>query len=135
MAKDCITGVRCELSSPSKTLLKQCQQKTVYLSFPLRRNILSDFRRRGKLRQSLTWEQFLRVQIHSFYAMDFFSIDTMVKQRFYVFFIIYHQTREIVQFAITQNPGREYVRQQLIEFGDRRCLRYDQFLHVSRNYS
>ena len=41
----------------------------------------------------------------------------MMKQRFYVFFVIYHQTREIVQFAITQNPCREYVRQQLIEFG------------------
>jgi transposase InsO family protein len=50
--------------------------------------------------------------------MDFFTIDTMMKQRFYVFFIIYHQTREIVQFAVTQNPCREYVRQQLIEFGD-----------------
>jgi hypothetical protein len=82
------------------------------------RNILSDFRRKGKIRQSLTWKQFLRVQIHSFYGMDFFTIDTMMKQRFYVFFIIYHQTREIVQFAITQNPCREYIRQQLIEFGD-----------------
>jgi len=82
------------------------------------RNILSDFRRKGKIRQSLTWKQFLSVQIHSFYGMDFFTIDTMVKQRFYVFFIIYHQTREIVQFTITQNPCRELVRQQLIEFGD-----------------
>ncbi len=82
------------------------------------RNMLIDFRRKDKIRQSLTWKQFLSVQIHSFYAMDFFTIDTMVKQRFYVFFIIYHQTREIVQFAITQNPCREYVRQNLIEFGD-----------------
>ena len=30
--------------------------------------------------------------------------------------IIYHKTREIVHFAITQNPCREFVRQQLIEF-------------------
>lgn len=80
------------------------------------RNILTDFRRRGKVRRSLTWRQFLRLQIHSIYAMDFFTIDTVLNQRFYVYFILYHKTREIVQFAVTRNPTREFVRQQLIEF-------------------
>ncbi len=37
-------------------------------------------------------------------------------QRFYVSFILYHKTREIVQYAITTNPTREFGRQQLIEF-------------------
>ncbi len=37
-------------------------------------------------------------------------------QRFYVFFIIRHQTREIIQYAITTNPTREFVRQQIIDF-------------------
>jgi len=32
------------------------------------------------------------------------------------FFIIYHKTREIVRYAVTENPVREFVRQQLIEF-------------------
>ena len=80
------------------------------------RNILADFRRRGEIRKSLTWRQFLKVQIHSIYAMDFFTIDTVLNQRLYVYFIIYHKTREIVQFAVTMNPTREFVRQQLIEF-------------------
>ena len=80
------------------------------------RNILTDFRRRGKVRRSLTWRQFLRLQIHSIYAMDFFTIDTILNQRYYVFFMIYHKTREIVQFAVTRNPTREFVRQQLMEF-------------------
>jgi transposase InsO family protein len=83
------------------------------------RNILTDFRRRGKVRRSLTWNQFLKVQIHSLYAMDFFTIDTVLNQRYYVFFLMYHKTREIVQFAITRNPTREFVRQQLIEFEQR----------------
>ncbi len=30
--------------------------------------------------------------------------------------MIYHKTREIVHFAITRNPCRQFVRQQLIEF-------------------
>ena len=51
--------------------------------------------------------------------MDFFTIDTLLNQRFYVFFMIYHKTREIIQFAVTRNPTREFVRQQLIEFMQR----------------
>ncbi len=82
------------------------------------RNILSDCQRRGKIKQSLTWKKFLCLQIQSIYAMDFFMIDTILKQRFYVFFIIYHRTREIAHVAITMNPCREFVRQQLIEFGE-----------------
>ncbi len=83
------------------------------------RDILSDFRRRGKVKQSLTWKQFLSQQIHSLYAADFFTVDTVQNQRFYVYFIIYHKTREIVDFAITRNPCREFVRQQLIGFGEK----------------
>ena len=80
------------------------------------RNILNEFRRKGKVRKSLTWKHFLKLQIHSIYAMDFFTIDTVLNQRFYVYFIIYQKTREVVQFAMTSNPSREFVRQQLIKF-------------------
>ncbi len=48
--------------------------------------------------------------------MDFFTVDTILNQRFYVFFIIKHQTREIIQFGITMNPVKEIVRQQIIDF-------------------
>jgi transposase InsO family protein len=45
--------------------------------------------------------------------MDFFTVGTMLGKRLYVFAIIPHKTREIVQFTITENPPREFVRQQL----------------------
>ena len=32
------------------------------------RNILTDFRRKGKVRKSITWKKFLRLQLHSIYA-------------------------------------------------------------------
>jgi len=48
--------------------------------------------------------------------MDLFTVDTILNQRFYVFFIIRHQTREIIQFGMTLNPVKEFVRQQMIEF-------------------
>ena len=78
------------------------------------RKILQSFRRRGKIRKSLTWKKFLEAQIQFIYAMDFLTVDTMLGKRFYVFAVISHKTREIIQFAITENPTREFVRQQLI---------------------
>jgi putative transposase len=91
----------------------------ISLSTKTIRKILRSFRRRGKIRKSLTWKRFLESQIQSIYAMDFLTVDTMLGKRFYVFAVISHKTREIVQFAITENPTREFVRQQLMLFGER----------------
>jgi putative transposase len=82
-------------------------------------NILRDFRRKGKARTSLTWKRFLKSHIDSLFATDFFTIDTIFNQRFYIFFIISHGTREIVQFAITRNPVKEFVKQQMILFEEK----------------
>ena len=79
-------------------------------------NILRNLRRKGKIKKYLNWKKFLEMHIETIYATDFFTIDTIFNKRYYVFFIISHKTREIVQYAITQNPTREFVRQQLIEF-------------------
>ena len=51
-------------------------------------------------------------------ACDFFTIDTILGKRFYVFFILYMKTREIMQYAVTESPCREFVRQQLMEFSE-----------------
>jgi len=42
------------------------------------RNVLNEFRRRGKGKQSLTWKQFLKIQVNSIYAMNFFTVDTLL---------------------------------------------------------
>ena len=59
------------------------------------RKIIQSFRRRGKIRRSLTWKKFLETQIQFIYAMDFFTVDTMLGKRFYVFAVISHKTREM----------------------------------------
>ena len=79
-------------------------------------NILNKFRRNGKIKKPLQWKKFLQMQMHSIYAMDIFTIETIVNRRFYVFFIIKHKTRAIIRFAVTENPVKEFVRQQIIEF-------------------
>jgi transposase InsO family protein len=66
--------------------------------------------------RKLTWTQFLKSQIGSIFAMDFMTVDTITNKRLYVLFIIRHKTREIVQFGITEFPGMNFVRQQLIRF-------------------
>jgi transposase InsO family protein len=99
-----------------KKIQGELKKLDIHLDKKTIRNILNDFRRKGRIKQSLTWEQFLRLQIHSIYAMDFFTVDTILQQRFYVYFMIYHKSREIVHFAITRNPCRQFVRQQLIDF-------------------
>ena len=102
-----------------KKIQGELKKLDIHLDKKTIRNILKDFRRRGKVKQSLIWKQFLSQQIHSLYAADFFTVDTILNQRFYVYFIIYHKSREIVDFAITRNPCREFVRQQLIGFGEK----------------
>ena len=82
-------------------------------------NILSDFRRRGMIKKSLTWKRFIKMHIDSIFAMDFFTVDTILNRRFYVLFIISHATREIIQFAVTENPVYEFVRQQIILFEEK----------------
>ena len=91
----------------------------ITLSTKTIRKILQTFRRRGKIHRSLTWKKFLEAQMQSIYAMDFLTVDTMLGRRFYVFAVILHKTREIVRFAITENPTREFVRQQLILLSER----------------
>ncbi len=91
----------------------------ISLSTKTIRKILQSFRRRGKIRSSLTWKRFLETQIQFIYAMDLVTVDTMLGKRFYVFAVICHKTREIVRFAITENPTREFVRQQLMLFSER----------------
>ena len=71
------------------------------------------------------------MQAESIYAMDFFTVDTLLNQRFYVLFIIHHSTREIVQFAVTQNPVREFVRQQIIELENS----LDSIIYLIRDHS
>jgi putative transposase len=91
----------------------------ISLSTKTIRKILQSFRRRGRIRKSLTWKRFLESQIQFIYAMDFLTVDTILGKRFYVFAVISHKTREIVRLAITENPTREFVRQQLMLFSER----------------
>ncbi len=103
-----IWGVR-KIQGELLKLHIQLDYKTIW-------NFLREFRKQGKILKSLPWKKFLQMQAQSIYAMDFFTVDTIFNKRYYVHFIIHHASRRIVQFAITENPVREFVKQQMIDF-------------------
>jgi transposase InsO family protein len=78
--------------------------------------ILTDFRKKGKIKNGLTWKRFLKAHIRTLFAIDLFTVDTVLGKRYYVFFLIRHFSRKIIQYGITTNPSREFIRQQIIEF-------------------
>lgn len=84
------------------------------------RRIIAEFRKKGKIKSALTWKKFITSNLKSLYAMDFFTVDTLFSKRYYVFFIIWLKTREIIQFRVTVNPSFSFVRNQLIGFMDNR---------------
>jgi putative transposase len=62
---------------------------------------------------SYSWFKFLKSQGKRFFACDFFTIETILMKRLYVFFIIDTETRAIVLFDITSKPC-EYFLKNLI---------------------
>ena len=80
------------------------------------RRIIAEFRKKGKIQSTVTWRKFIKAHIESLYAMDFFTVDSILGRRFYVFFIMYLKTREIIRFSVTDIPSKLFVRNQLIEF-------------------
>ena len=57
-------------------------------------NIIREYRRRGKIKAGISWKKFLEMHKQSFYAMDFFTVDTVFNKRYYVLFFISHQTKD-----------------------------------------
>jgi len=75
--------------------------------------ILNNFRKKGKVKNGLTWKKFIKSHLETLFAMDFFTVDSIFNKRYYVFFIIYLKTREIVCFDITTNPVKRFVEQRI----------------------
>jgi hypothetical protein len=80
------------------------------------RRIIAGFRKQGKIKCSLSWKKFISSHLSSLFAMDFLTVESLFGKRFYVFFLLYLKTREIVSFGVTDVPSRRFVRNQLVGY-------------------
>jgi transposase InsO family protein len=80
--------------------------------------ILRKLRKEGKINRTGSWARFLKVNVSSLFATDFFTVDTISGKRLYFLFILELKTRSIVRLAATEFPTREFLKQQMILFSE-----------------
>jgi putative transposase len=59
--------------------------------------------------------EFLTRQAKDIWACDFFSVRTIFVQTLDVFFVMHHETRQILQVRVTRHPTAEWAAQQVVD--------------------
>jgi transposase InsO family protein len=80
-------------------------------------------------RAEATWRQFLRAHASTMLACDFFTVDTVLLQRVYVFFCVELSSRTVHVLGATRRPTGPWAAQQarnlLMDLGERAgCFRF-----------
>jgi putative transposase len=68
-------------------------------------------------RSGPSWREFLRAQAASIVACDFFTVDSVLLRRYYVFFFIAHASRRVWLAGCTTHPTGAWVTQQARNLG------------------
>lgn len=64
---------------------------------------------------SQTWRTFLDNHVKDIASMDFFVVPTVTFRVLYVFVVLAHDRRRILQFNVTEHPTAEWTAQQVVE--------------------
>lgn len=123
-----------------KKISNELKKININIHFTTVNRIISNFRKQGLIKPNGSWKRFLKMHWDSLYAMDFMTVDTLFGKRFYLLIILELKTRKIVQFDMTENPCREFVKQRIElfseDFEEKKTLIYDNALQfTSIDYS
>jgi transposase InsO family protein len=64
---------------------------------------------------SPSWREFLTRQAKDIWACDFFCVRTIFFQTLDVFFVMHHETRQILQVRVTRHSTAEWAAQQVVD--------------------
>jgi hypothetical protein len=64
---------------------------------------------------SPTWRTFLTRHAKDIWACDFFGVRTVFFRTLYVFFVMHHETRQILQVRVTRHPTADWTAQQVVD--------------------
>jgi hypothetical protein len=64
---------------------------------------------------SQTWRAFLNNHVQDLVSVDFFTVPTVSFRVLFVFVVLAHHRRRIVQFNVTEHPTAGWTGQQMIE--------------------
>jgi transposase InsO family protein len=95
---------------------RRVQAELTRLGFTVSARTVATYRRRpydGV--PSPSWREFLTRQAKDIWACDFFSVRTIFFQTLDVFFVMRHETRQIVQVRVTRHPTAAWAAQQVLD--------------------
>lgn len=64
---------------------------------------------------SPTWKAFLKNHVREIVAVDFFVVPTVRNQVLFVFLVLAHHRRRVLNFNVTANPTARWTAQQMVE--------------------
>jgi transposase InsO family protein len=64
---------------------------------------------------SPSWRAFLTRRAKDIWACDFFGVRTVFFRTLYVFFVMHHETRQILQVRVTRHPTADWTAQQVVD--------------------
>jgi transposase InsO family protein len=62
-----------------------------------------------------TWKSFLRNHVAEVASIDLFVVPTIAFRQLFVFLVLGHRRRQLLGFAVTQNPTAEWLARQITE--------------------
>jgi transposase InsO family protein len=85
------------------------------LGIEVAKSTVEKYRPRRKKPSSPTWKTFLKNHVQDLVALDFFVVPTVMSKVLFVFLILAHERRRVVDFNITEHPTAQWTAQQAVE--------------------